>query len=103
MGVRGMAKKADKAAKKAAKSAEKAQKAAKKTAKKTEKLAKKAEKAAKKAEKDKAKKAGKEKAAVEGFTSDAKNVSVPEAPATGATVIESAFARKTDTEESSGS
>ena len=40
---------------------------------------------------------------MEGFTSDTKNVSVPEAPATGATVIESAFARKTDTEESSGS
>ena len=66
-------------------------------------MAKKADKAAKKAEKDKAKKAGKEKAAVEGFTSDAKNVSVPEAPARGATVIESAFARKTDTEESSSS
>ena len=91
IGVRGMAKKADKAAKKAEKSAEKAQKAAKKTAKKTEKLAKKAEKAAKKAEKNKAKKAEKKKATVEGFTSEAKNASVPEAPARGATVIEDAL------------
>jgi len=105
LGVRGMAKKADKAAKKAAKSAEKAQKAATKA----EKVAKKEKKSAKKVDKHKAKKAGKKKAArAEGLTyktpEDDRNVSVPQAPSSGrAVIIENAFAPKTDADESPGS